>query len=186
MKLLPLALLALSVSCGKQVKTEYIERIIEVDKPALPKLSCSVYDLSATTPNNLPNFSTLEAIGKVEVESLNNPVTNNVTPFPMLDDTDYFNLTEKFALVCVGKLKIKSKGTHTFYLNSDDGSKLYLNDYLIISNNGNHASIKKNASIVLLEDEVTVRVEYFNGFGDKTLMLSIKEPNVIFEELIKF
>lgn len=182
--LLFLTIAILVSSCGKQIK--YKTQFVEVEKPASPKLTCKVYDLGGITTGSLPDFSTLEVSGVVEVESLNNPVTNNVTAFPMLDDTDFFNITEEFGLVCEGKLKLNNSGQHTFYLSSDDGAKLYLNDYLLVDNNGTHSNTKKSKSVVLLDSEVTIRVEYFNGFGDKSLTLSFKEPGVSFEQLIKF
>jgi hypothetical protein len=46
--------------------------------------------------------------------------------------------------------------------------------------------IKKSGTITLLKGEVNVRIEYFNGNGDKGLIFSIKRPNVSFEELAKF
>lgn len=185
MKLLALLTITILVSsCGKQTKT--VDRIIEVEKPASPKFVCKIYDLHGITTGVLPNFSTLESIGSVEVESLNNPVTNNVTPFPILNNTDFFNITEEIGLVCEGKLKLSKAGSYSFYLNSDDGSKLYLNNYLLIDNNGTHGSVKKSASVVLIDKEVTVKVEYFNGFGDKSLTLSMKQPTITFEELVRF
>ena len=46
--------------------------------------------------------------------------------------------TEYFALRFTGYISVPSDGTYTFYLGSDDGSHLYINDNLIVDNDGAH------------------------------------------------
>lgn len=183
-----IALLLFSVACGKQTKT--VTKTVQAPAPkAAPKLVCKVYDVT-TSPQgtgSLPlDIEALPELGSVEVESLNNPTSNNLTPFNPFLDTDLVEQVEMFAMVCEGKLKLDTSGAHTFYVNSDDGSKLYVNDFLVVNNDGNHAAVKKGATVTLLKGEVNVRLEYFNGYGDKALVLSMKRPNVSFEELVRF
>ena len=182
-----LATLLTLVSCGKDTKTRYVGVSSEpgVQAPA-PKLECKVYDVSQVGTGSLPNFANLTSLGSISIDSLDNKVSNNITAFKSFVGTPHESLVEAFGLVCEGKLKLSSSGAHTFFLNSDDGSKLFLNGMQIIDNNGNHSQIKKSATLTLLAGEVTVRLEYFNGYGDKALVLSMKEPGSSFEALAKF
>ncbi len=171
----------LVLSCGRRPG-----HVTTVNAPSSPKLECKVYDLSGLGTTSMPVFSTLPNLGSIQVESLNNPTSNNVTAFNSFLGTGHESLVETFGMVCEGKLKINTAGAHTFYLNSDDGSKLFLNGIQLINNDGNHAAIKKSAAVTLLTGEVNLRVEYYNAFGNKALVLSYKEPSSSFESLIKF
>ena len=62
--------------------------------------------------------------------------------------TDVINLnqkqrTEKFAFVFEGYIKISKDGVYTFFTESDDGSLLYIDDMLIVDNDGNHGNMRK-------------------------------------------
>ena len=48
------------------------------------------------------------------------------------------NVIEHFAIRFRGELAVDTPGTYTFWLLSDDGSKLYINDDLVINNDGIH------------------------------------------------
>jgi hypothetical protein len=175
--------LVMLASCGKGVRTKVVE--VDVTPRAAPKLECKVFDMSSTSLSALPNFKTLNTLGSFEVESLNNATSNNLTPFNSFLDTDLVELTERFGMVCEGTLDMVS-GSYSFFLNSDDGSRLYINDFLVVDNNGNHGAIKRGANVVLLAGKAKFRVEYFNGDGDKTLVLSMRQPGIPFEELVRF
>ena len=177
-------LILLLASCGKQTKTK--TELVEVAAPKAKQLECNVFDLGGAVPSVMPNFSTLSSLGIVEVESLNNAATNNATAFPMLLGTKHESLLERFGLVCEGKLNIELTGSYIFSVNSDDGSKLFINGIQVVTNDGSHAMTKKSGTIVLLKGVVNVKIEYFNGNGDKGLVFSMKRPNVAFEELVKF
>jgi hypothetical protein len=173
------------VSCGKDT-TSTNTRIVNVTEAAPPALSCKVYDMTGQSLSALPaNMAALPLLGTVEVKTLNNPTNNNITPFNSFIDTELVELTELFGMVCTGKLKVNA-GAHTFYVNSDDGSKLFVNGFLVVANDGNHGTLKKSSTVNLLAGEIDVRLEYFNGYGDKALVLSMKQPGISFEELIRF
>lgn len=179
------SLLVLSVSCGKQVDTKTNTVNVSVDK--IPNsLTCKLYDMTGMSFNALPDFTTLSSFGSVAVTSLNNPASSNTAPFNSFIGSGHDSLVEQFGMICEGKLKLKTSGQYSFYLDSDDGSKLFVNGFQLIDDNGNHAHTKKGANATLLAGDVTVRIEYFNGLGDKALVFSMKEPGVAFEELVKF
>ncbi len=58
---------------------------------------------------------------------------------------------------------------YTFYVNSDDGSALYVNGQLVIDNDGLHNAEEKQGSISLPQGEHEIVVEYFNRTGSGVL-----------------
>ncbi len=57
------------------------------------------------------------------------------------------------------------KRVHTFYLNSDDGSKLFLNDALIIDHDGDHSAIARTGQTILQAGKHKIRIEFFEQGG---------------------
>ena len=47
-----------------------------------------------------------------------------------------------FAVKYSGYIKIPKNGFYNFYTNSDDGTKLYIDDKLIVKNDGRHAPVE--------------------------------------------
>lgn len=78
---------------------------------------------------------------------------------------------EMFALRYTGWIKIPKAGVYRFHLNSDDGSKLYLDDSLIVDNNGVHAPTVKVAPVALAAGHHAFRLDYFNRVGTGVLDL---------------
>jgi beta-glucosidase len=48
-----------------------------------------------------------------------------------------------FAAKWIGTLEIENAGLYTFGLTSDDGSRLWINNQMIVNNGGYHAALKK-------------------------------------------
>ncbi|HTF82789.1 MAG TPA: PA14 domain-containing protein, partial [Cytophagales bacterium] len=67
-----------------------------------------------------------------------------------------------------------SSGTTTFYLKSDDGSKLYINNQLVIDNDGNHGTVEKSATISLAAGWYPIEVQYYDKSGGEALGLDWK------------
>jgi len=81
-----------------------------------------------------------------------------------------------FALVFMGQVDIKQSGIYTFYTNSNDGSQLFINDRLVVDNNGEHGAREKSGEIQLDSGKHTIRVTYFQSGGGKTLSVYYKGP----------
>lgn len=98
---------------------------------------------------------------------------------------------ESVALVMESHIEINKAGKYTFYLASDDGSKLYINNKEVVDNDGDHGVIERNGSIELDAGKHEIRVEWFNGGGGKWLGAfyqgpeipkQIIEPSILFTE----
>lgn len=105
------------------------------------------------------------------------PVTSGVVPEISTND---LSLTRKtyIAAVFEGRIKIPADGTYTFYLASDDGSKLFIKDEVVVDNDGDHGVITKSGSIRLTEGSHPIRAEWFNGGGGFWLGAYIEGPGI--------
>lgn len=72
---------------------------------------------------------------------------------------------DNFAVRYEGFLKIPTDGVYTLSVTSDDGSRLYLGDRLLIDNDGNHPSLTEAAVVRLRKGPYPIRLEYFQGRG---------------------
>lgn len=74
---------------------------------------------------------------------------------------------DKFALKFTGNITVPKTGKYTFFIASDDGSRIYLDDKLLVNHDGLHGMTEKNASVDLQAGSHALVVTYFdNGGGD--------------------
>jgi len=59
--------------------------------------------------------------------------------------------------------------TYTFYTNSDDGSRLYINGTMVVDNDGLHGPTQRSGSINLPAGEHTITVTFFEQGGGEVL-----------------
>jgi hypothetical protein len=69
----------------------------------------------------------------------------------------------------MGTITVDKPGEYRFYCGSNDGSKLSVNNKLIIVNDGTHGYKEKTGTINLKKGEHTIMVEYFQQGGGKSL-----------------
>jgi hypothetical protein len=62
-------------------------------------------------------------------------------------------------------------GVYTFSLASDDGSVLFIDDALVVDNDGLHSVVAKEGAIALAKGAHAIRLGYFNRSGGKHLSL---------------
>jgi hypothetical protein len=108
--------------------------------------------------DRLPRFKHLKPVGTIYTTTLDVPPTDFRQGFPGV--TDRF---EWFAIDYSGKFWIEQMGRYRFALTSDDGSQLYIDDRLIIDNDGIHPPSSCVASVELARGAHTIRVSYFQG-----------------------
>jgi PA14 domain len=107
----------------------------------------------------LPDFEKLKPAGPpIYTSSLNVPPQNFLAGFPGVTKRN-----EWFAIDYGGKFWIADPGMYTFSLLSDDGSKLYIDDQLVIDNDGVHAPLEKIGVADLAGGLHRMRVSYFQG-----------------------
>lgn len=75
-----------------------------------------------------------------------------------------------------GSFTAAKAGEYQFFVESDDGSRLYVNDQLVVDNGGIHPTQERNAKVKLAAGAHTIRVEYFNAGGERSLKVSWRAP----------
>ncbi len=95
---------------------------------------------------------------------------------------------DRFALRFTGAIQIPKSGKYTFFTQSDDGSRLYIGDQLVVNNDGLHGMSEKSGSIDLPTGPQPIIVTYFdNGGGDGLLVRwagpGIKKQKIAAESL---
>ncbi len=61
-----------------------------------------------------------------------------------------------------------------FFTSSDDGSLLYIDDELIVDNNGSHGMEERSGKALLAMGWHSIRVVYYDGGGGNGLKVSYK------------
>lgn len=85
---------------------------------------------------------------------------------------------EHYALRLTGSLAVPADGAYTFYLASDDGSRLYVNHQLLINHDGPHGMTDKVGKVELKTGRVPIVVTYYNATGGFGLDLQWSGPGV--------
>lgn len=121
--------------------------------------------------NKLPNFKTLK------------PVKSGVTD----SSFNFSKLPRKtnFALLFEGLVEIKEDGYYVFGVSSDDGSRLYISNQLIIDHDGLHSNEDIKSYILPLQKGFyPIRLEYFQKDGPLDLRLMYVTPSMLSPEPI--
>ena len=138
----------------------------EVDFSKLkPGLSFNFYEGEF---NRLPDF--------YEIEPKRSGSINNVI-YPEGTPANNFGLTYEVYI------KIDKEGLYEFYLTSDDGSKLSVDNKEIVMNDGLHAMVEKSGTLFLSEGYHKIDISFFQRSGGSGLNLKMKTPDGEKEEV---
>jgi len=129
----------------------------------LPNVAYEYYEIEFTPPLLLPEFDEL-------------------TP----DKTGYvedFNLTQKqrndhYAFRFRSTLQVPVEGTYTFFIASDDGSRILLDGEMIVDHDGAHGfeAAERTATLELSAGEHAIEVQYFEATGGDALEVAWEGP----------
>ncbi|MCP4978120.1 MAG: hypothetical protein GY931_18380, partial [Maribacter sp.] len=86
-----------------------------------------------------------------------------------------------FGLTFNSFIKIEIDGEYEFSISSNDGSKLYVNNKLIVDNDGEHGPRQLSGSIYLYKGMHPISAEYFQSGGSKTLLVFYKSDKIPFQ-----
>lgn len=113
----------------------------------------------------LPDFDTLppERDGKLEKGVI---------------DLSKLGVQSNYGAVFTGVLEVAKAGKHTFFLNSDDGSRLLIGGKKVVEYDGLHGPAKEQkGDIELTAGRHLLRVEFFQGGGGKALRVAYAGPD---------
>jgi len=116
-----------------------------------------LYALEKDT-QGLPDFSQLKSSKKLCMKQLDITDRDFKEGFPGVD-----GLIEWFGLDIRFRLDVPVTGEYEFTLNSDDGSRLFIDGHEVIDNDGQHSQKQKSAIVALTSGLHEVRLPYFQG-----------------------
>ncbi|MCY1719431.1 family 78 glycoside hydrolase catalytic domain [Prolixibacteraceae bacterium Z1-6] len=91
---------------------------------------------------------------------------------------------DEFALLFEGEIKIDKSGEYEFFINSNDGTCLYLNNQLVVDHDGLHgAELEKAGKIYLEKGFYPILLKYFQAGGGLFLRLQYAGPDIEKQEI---
>ncbi|CAN5468423.1 hypothetical protein BH23BAC1_BH23BAC1_23240 [soil metagenome] len=128
-------------------------------KEEMPGIAVNIYQFSESVT------------GMPETTDKMIPVASGVSNAIHADENDFGDFENNFSILATGILNIEKTINVVFRLVSDDGSKLFINNELVINHDGFHGLDPMDGEIILKEGKHPFRVEYFQGGGGKGLSL---------------
>lgn len=80
---------------------------------------------------------------------------------------------DNFQVRYSGQINIETGGTYTFATTSDDGSKLYINGFEVVDNDGYHGPQTQTGSVDLTAGVHDIQVLYFQGIFGQSLDVDV-------------
>jgi RNase P/RNase MRP subunit p29 len=134
--------------------------------PAQAGLQGEYFDIGET----LDDFATIPADKKPVVKRVDKTINFESTQeaFPGTQLVDFFYIR------WTGNLRVPKDGKYTFFLESDDGSRLFIDGKQIIANGGRHHMTEKSGDVELTAGQHSIKVEYFENEVDAGCIFSWK------------
>jgi mono/diheme cytochrome c family protein len=88
-----------------------------------------------------------------------------------------------FAVKYFGEIHIAKAGKYKFHISSDDGSRLYINNQLVVDNDGTHPAGFKSGEVNLEEGDQSIVITYFQIANDFALKCEWEGPGVPRQEI---
>ncbi|MFM7048686.1 MAG: amidohydrolase, partial [Polynucleobacter sp.] len=80
--------------------------------------------------------------------------------------------------IMAGLISVPAAGKYTFFIASDDGSRIYLDNKLLIDNDGLHGMVEKQATVQLTAGAHPIVVTYFDNGGGDGLSVDWSGPGI--------
>ncbi len=107
--------------------------------------------------DGLPDFSILKPQGTIYTRTLNVEPHSFELGFPGIDRTEWF------AIRYTGFFNAPAAGEYGFRVLSDDGARVYIDDALVVDNDGVHPPSDGTGVVNLAAGRHRIRVEFFQG-----------------------
>jgi alpha-L-fucosidase len=122
-----------------------------------------LYDYFEADWDRLPSFDLLTPVKAGTVSNFDLGVRDHV---------------DHFGFRYTGFVVVPRDGVYTFYTDSDDGSRLWIGDELVVDNDGLHVAQERSGQIALAKGAHLMTVTYFDKTGDDKLEVSDSGPGV--------
>lgn len=151
----------------------------DCEKSSNSPFSADLYQLE-NGAKKLPDYSQLTSLKKICLKQIDITTREFDEGFPGVND-----LKEWFSLNFNFKVNVEKAGEYTFIINSDDGSKLFIDGQLVIDHDGQHSPQEKDGKVTLTAGSHIFNLQYFQGPANKiALELFWKAPGASEREYI--
>ncbi len=147
----------------------FYKRYFEEGQLALRDLRYQYYEIEGPI-TELPDFDALAVVREGSTDSL---------VYQTLSERD-----ERVAYIFTGQLEVAKAGDYLFTLYSDDGSRLFIHNELLIDNDGKHDYEPKSGLIHLEEGAHDLKLTYFNNNWGQGLTLVYEGPELREQPLV--
>jgi hypothetical protein len=107
--------------------------------------------------------------------------TTSLNVWPQNFDEGFPSITERFEWFAIeyrGRFWVETAGPYRFSLLADDGAKLYLDNQVVIDNDGVHRATAVSGGATLTRGIHEIKVEYFQGPRfTVALVLAVSPPS---------
>jgi uncharacterized repeat protein (TIGR03806 family) len=157
----PIAMPPLAKALVEEPAVDLLAEWIERVSPDLPRVGVAYEYFEVLGLGSLPDFDALtpEATGRVSNFSI-----------------AVRNRDDDFAFRFRGYLKVELAGDYTFYTRSDDGSQLFIDQNLVVDNDGLHPPREAQGTISLTLGYHEIVVTMFEAGGEELLSTSWAGP----------
>ncbi|ALG11942.1 family 16 glycoside hydrolase [Kibdelosporangium phytohabitans] len=133
--------------------------------PQQPGVTLRVFDIQT----DLDKLCTVKAGQTPNVDKL----------MPVIDwsGTADFGVNDRFVSEVTGNIDVAAAGTYQFRLTSDDGSRLSIDNQLVINHDGLHGATPVTGSVQLGTGYHSLRIEHFDNLYDQQITLEWQPPN---------
>jgi hypothetical protein len=149
------------------VFTKLVPRSADQATAPAGDFACDYYELPGT-PDRLPDFAALKPAATSAVAVID--------PAPRKRD-------QNFALRFTGWFTAPAEGLYTFHTTSDDGSRLWIGDTLVVDNDGAHPAHDRSGRIALKAGAHPFVIGYHQGGGEFSLRAEVEGPGLPRQEL---
>ncbi len=111
----------------------------------------------------LPDFNSLISVKEGTTQNFDISLRNQ---------NDYFGFRYN------GYIMIPDDDVYTFYTDSDDGSKLFIDDKLIVDNDGLHGMQERKGMLALSKGFHKIEIQYFERSGGNDLKVSVESSKI--------
>ncbi len=112
----------------------------------------------------IPDFSALQPVAEGRVDTITVSVKKR---------------DERFGLQFEGFVEIEEEALYAFTTESDDGSRLYIDDKMVVDNDGLHGPREKEGLVALAAGWHQVRVDYFEKTGGDMVVVRMGRPGEV-------
>jgi len=120
-------------------------------------------------PGEFPSVDSIPATGSPE------PPPNTVVVVPRVT-LPAGRPRESFGLVLNGFIRVPGNGIYTFFLSSDDGSRVRIAGETVVDHDGYHGMAEKPGQVALHRGWHPIQIRYFQGGGGAGIKLEVAAP----------